>query len=110
MRVPRRARPSTRGSRTTLECASTSRIPPFDEIWLLARVSRGPDLCHDLIQVPALRGLNGRELPVAPELLEPQQLADGQHVPVVQVGRDGRGERAHRPAACLFLIAPTRLE
>src|SRR5262249_7460808 len=51
-----------------------------------------------------------RELPVALELLEPQQLAEGQHVPVVYVGRDWRGERAHHPAASLFPVAKTRLE
>src|SRR5262249_16766426 len=61
--------------------------------WLFARVFRGPDLRHDLIQVPALRGLKGRELLVALELLEPQQLADGQYVPVVDIARHRPGER-----------------
>src|SRR5262245_29124746 len=61
---------------------------------LLARVSRSvPDLLGDLIQVPALRALKGWERFVALELLEPQQLADGQHVPVVDVAR-------HRPGEC----------
>src|SRR5262245_65901355 len=45
---------------------------------LMARVSRGPDLRHDLIQIPALRGLKGRERLGAVELLEPPQLAGGQ--------------------------------
>src|SRR5262245_40674717 len=61
---------------------------------LLARVSRSvPDLLCDLIQVPALRALKGRELFVGLELLEPQQLAEGQHVPVVDISRNRPGER-----------------
>src|SRR5215831_18249734 len=61
---------------------------------LLARVSRSvPDLLCDLIQVPALGALKGREPFVGLELLEPQQLAEGQHVPVVDVSRKRPGER-----------------
>src|SRR5262249_22938327 len=71
----RRQRPKERNRRLTSEAAI--------RFWLLARVVRGPDLRHDLIQVPALPRLKRRELLVALELLEPQQLADGQHVPVV---------------------------
>src|SRR5262249_11948231 len=59
----------------------------------LARMFRVLDLLDDLIEVPALRGLKGRELSVALELLEPQQLADGQHVPVVDIARHRPGER-----------------
>src|SRR5262245_50277531 len=69
---------------------------------LLARVSHsGPDLLCDLIQVPALGALKGRELFVALELLEPQRLADGQHVPVVDISRNRPGERTR--------VAETRL-
>src|SRR5262252_2005294 len=61
---------------------------------LLARVSHSiPDLLCDLIQVPALRALKGRKLFVALELLEPQQLAEGQHVPVVYESCNRPGER-----------------
>src|SRR5262245_43043599 len=77
---------------------------------LLARVARALDHCCDLIEVPALRGLNGRERLVGLELLEPELLPERQDVPVVYVGRGWRGDRAHHPAASLFPLAPTRLE
>src|SRR5215831_1862829 len=79
---------------------------------LLARVSRSvPDLRCDLIQVPALGALKGRELFVALELLEPQQLADGQHVPVVYPSRNRPGERTReRERGRLAPFAYPRLE
>src|SRR5262249_12874818 len=61
---------------------------------LLARVSRSvPDLLGDLIQVPTLRALKGREPFVALALLDPQQLAEVQHVLVVEISRNRPGER-----------------
>src|SRR6476646_3604644 len=62
---------------------------------LLAGVCHSvPDLLGDLIEVPALWALEGRELLVAFELLEPELLAERQHVPVVDVGCHRPGERA----------------
>src|SRR5208282_118457 len=40
---------------------------------------------HDAIQVVGLRRLQRRKLPIRPEFLHPQQLADREHVPVVQI-------------------------
>src|SRR5207253_9983418 len=78
---------------------------------LLARVARRLlKLIHDLRQVVARRILQGRELLVGLELLEPQLLADGQQVPVVYVSRDRPGERAAEPEIRLFLRAPPHLE
>src|SRR5262249_1799556 len=78
---------------------------------LLARVSHSiPDLLCDLIQVPALGALKGRELFVALKLLEPQQLAEGQHVPVVYVGCNRPGERTGPAESRLPLFAYRGLE
>src|ERR1700720_2078433 len=78
---------------------------------LLARVPLTLlELFHDLIQVVARRILKRGELLVGFQLLEPQHLADGQQVPVVDVGRDRPGERAAEPEIRLFLVAPRRLE
>ena len=52
--------------------------------------------CQDLVEVVARRVLHRRELLVGFKLLQPQQLADRQDVPVVEVRR-ARGARAHRP-------------
>src|SRR6266566_1612015 len=68
------------------------------------------ELLHDLRQVVARRILQGRELLVGLELLQPQHLADGQQVPVVYPGRDRPGERAGHPELRLFLLAHRRLE
>ena len=65
------------------------------------------ELLHDLIQVVARRILKRRELLVGLELLQPQHLADGQQVPVVDVSRDRPGERAAEPETRLFLVAPS---
>ena len=65
---------------------------------LFAGVTGGlhvPNLLHDLFQVVARRILQRRERNVALELLQPQGLADGQHVPVIDIGG---GRRSKRPA------------
>src|SRR5262245_11724829 len=79
---------------------------------LLAWVRRSfPDLLRDLLQVPARRVLKGRKLFVALELLEPQQLADGQNVPVVYPSRDRPGDRTGvRKRSCLVPFAYRNLE
>src|SRR6266508_6953000 len=78
---------------------------------LLARVHRCLlELCDDLIQVVARRILKRGELLVGLELPEPQRLADGQQVPVVDVGRDRSGERAAEPEIRLFRLAHPHLE
>src|SRR5712691_8929987 len=78
---------------------------------LLARVHRCLlELFHDLIQVVARRILKGGELLVGLELPEPQRLADGQQVPVVDVSRGRPAERAAKPEVRLLLVAPRRLE
>src|SRR6266436_5781307 len=69
-----------------------------------------PELFHDLIQVVARRILEGGEFLVGLELLEPQRLADGQQVPVVDVARDRPAERAAEPEIRLFPLAHPRLE
>ena len=66
---------------------------------LFARVTgrlHFPDLLHDLLQIVARRILQRRERDVALELLQPQRLADGQHVPVIVIG-GGRRSRSPRP-------------
>src|SRR6266508_6913464 len=78
---------------------------------LLTRVHRCLlELCDDLIQVVARRILKRGELLVGLELPEPQRLADGQQVPVVDVGRDRSGERAAEPEIRLFRLAHPHLE
>ena len=78
---------------------------------LLARVARHLlQLLHDLVEVVASRILHRRERLVGFELREPQCLADGQQVPVVDVGRGRPGERAAEPEIRLFLLAPPHLE
>src|SRR2546425_1468720 len=52
------------------------------------------DLFQDLSEVVARWILHRRERDVGFELLEPQQLADGQHVPVVEGGGAGGGPGA----------------
>ncbi len=51
-------------------------------------------LLQNAVQVVAFRSLQRRELLERIELLHPQQLADGEHVPVVQVSCDWRGKCA----------------
>src|SRR5882757_4998864 len=78
---------------------------------LLARVPLTLlELFHDLIQVVTRRILKGGKLLVGFQLLQPQDLSDGQQVPVVYVTRDRPGERAAEPETRLFLIAPRHLE
>src|SRR5882757_6540447 len=73
---------------------------------LLARVHRCLlELCDDLIQVVARRILKRGELLVGLEFPEPQRLADGQQVPVVDVGRGRCGERAAEPENRLLPLA-----
>src|SRR6266481_740573 len=77
---------------------------------LLARVYRCLlELFHDLIQVVARRILKRGELFVGLELLEPQRLADGQQVPVVDEGRDRSGEHAAEPKSRLLPLAHPHL-
>ena len=57
----------------------------------------GFHLLQDAVQVVGLRRLQRRELLERIEFLHPQQLADGQHVPVVQIG--GNGEASAPPKA-----------
>src|SRR5437773_11015842 len=78
---------------------------------LLARVRRCLlELFHDLIQVVARRILKRGELFVGLELPEPQRLADGQQVKVVDVGRGRSAERAAEPETRLLPLAHPRLE
>ena len=46
-----------------------------------------PDLLHDLFEIVACRVLKRREVDVGLEMLQPQLLADGQDVPVIDIGR-----------------------
>ena len=50
------------------------------------------DLLQDLIEVVARRVLHRRELLVGFQLLQPQRLADWQHVPIVDVGGGRRAD------------------
>ena len=67
-------------------------------------VRTSPDL-HQNCEVVARRRLQRRELLVGLELLQPQQLADGQHVPVVQIS-GARAARAPPIAKAGLLICP----
>src|SRR5882762_9039741 len=68
------------------------------------------DLLQDLIEVVARRILHGRERLVGLELLQPQHLADGQDVPVVDV-RATRGVKCAAVADYgLRVGADSRLE
>src|SRR5437016_12796209 len=49
-------------------------------------------LCQDLTEVVARRILHRRERHVGLELLQPQHLADGQDVPVVEIRRTRGGQ------------------
>ena len=61
-----------------------------------------PDLLHDLLEVVAGRALQRRERNVTRKLLQPQRLADRQHVPVIHIGG---GRRSNRPAqSCERLV------
>ena len=64
--------------------------------WLLARVTDRLgflDLFDDPTEVAGLRSLQWRVLYIRFEVLQPQLLADGQHVPVVLERGHGGGER-----------------
>ena len=50
------------------------------------------DLLHHLVEVVARRVLHRRELLVGLKLLQPQRLADWQHVPIVDVGGGRRAD------------------
>src|SRR6478752_9082019 len=52
------------------------------------------DLLQHLVEVVARRVLQRRVRDVALELLQPERLPDGQHVPVVDIGRGSRADRA----------------
>src|SRR5882757_561507 len=64
---------------------------------------RGLDLLHHLVEVVARRVLHRRELLVGLKLLQPQRLADWQHVPIVDVGSGRRADRATHTKECLVL-------
>src|SRR5215208_4207002 len=64
---------------------------------------RFPDLLHHLIEVVACRVLHRRKLLVGLKLLQPQRLADWQHVPIVDVGGGRRADRATHTKECLVL-------
>src|SRR5215510_10757556 len=74
-----------------------------DTLWLL-------ELVHDLAQVIAGRILHGREVLVGFQFLEPQRLPDREKVPVVDVRRRRRGERAGHPEQRLDLLSDGGLE
>src|SRR5664279_502392 len=77
---------------------------------LIAWVTGALDLLQNLIEVPGLRRLHRRKLLVRLEFLQPQQLTDGQHVPVIEEGGDGTGERAAHPVDRLLTHADRLLE
>ena len=53
-----------------------------------------PDLLQNLSQVVRLRTLQRRKLDIRLEFLQPQELADGQQVPVVNISRNRTSKRA----------------
>src|SRR5258708_33764288 len=66
------------------------------------------NLLQDAIQVIGLRRLQSRELLVRHELLQPQQLADGQDVPVVEIS-GARGGQCPANGQRALLIFPDGL-
>ena len=61
------------------------------------------NLLHDLFQVVAGRVLQRRELDVALEMHQPELLADGQHVPVIDIGGRRRSNRSGHTEQRLLL-------
>ena len=68
------------------------------------------NLLHDLLQVVAGRILQRREVDVGLKLLQPQRLADGQHVPVIDIGGGGRSKRPAHTEERLVLRTDRSLE
>src|SRR5262245_28013305 len=78
---------------------------------LLARaLAAAFDLIHHLREVVARRGLQRRKRLERLEPLEPQLLADGQHVPVVQEGRRRSAQRASHGHSALRIETNSLLE
>src|SRR5262245_26149435 len=62
------------------------------------------DLLQDLTEVVALRRLQRRELFVCLQMLSPQLLPNGQHVPIVQEGRYWATQRTTEPQRRLLRV------
>ena len=60
--------------------------PPHSLAASVVTCLHAPDLLHHLLQIVACRVLKRREVDVGLEMLQPQLLADGQDVPVIDVG------------------------
>src|SRR5262249_45802035 len=69
-----------------------------------------PDLCHDLVKIVAGWVLHRREVDVGLKLLQPQRLADGQKIPVVNVGSGSSSESAGVAEERLLLLSNRRFE
>src|SRR5438876_903221 len=63
------------------------------------------DLLDDLFEVVARRQLERWEVDVGHEFLLPQELADGQEVPVIDIRRNRAAERT-RGRECALLFCP----
>src|SRR4029453_15572324 len=68
------------------------------------------DLLHDLFEVVGCWVLHRRVRDVGLELLHPQRLADGQHVPVVDVSSHWSGKSAGHAEEGLLLVTDGRFE
>src|SRR5581483_3287347 len=69
-----------------------------------------PDLFLNLGQVVGFRALQRRELLVGFQLLQPEHLPDGQHVPIIDIRGYGTGERAAQTEQCALGFARRLLE
>ena len=69
-----------------------------------------PHLLEDLFEVVARRQLERRVVDVGHEFLLPQELADGQEVPVIDIRRARRGERTRHRERALLLCPDVILE
>src|SRR5215471_2072713 len=63
------------------------------------------DLLHDLIEIVTRRILQWRVVDVGLQLLQPQRLADRQHVPVILVSGGRRSNRSTHSHESLDLLA-----
>src|SRR5262245_20176707 len=77
---------------------------------LVARGAMRLDLLHHLTEVVGRWSLQRRELLVRQQMLEPQLLTDGQHVPVVLEGRHRTAERTAQAHRRLLVCADVLLE
>jgi hypothetical protein len=94
-RMSQRDAGNSPSARVQPKCGTGALTVGHPSIKSLARVGRRFfELVHHLIEVIARRILHRRELLVGFELLQPQRLADGQHVPVVDVRADRSSESA----------------